>query len=146
MIRRYKPADMEGLLTTWWHATQQAHPFMTQDFLERERTNIRDIYIPNTETWVCLQENEVVGFASIIHHDGGIKEVGALFVEPACHGQGLGYDLMRQVTSLYAKLVLDVFEKNTLGRRFYDRFGFHEVKRHLHPETNEMLCRLVYPS
>lgn len=145
MIRRYEADDIDNLLDIWRRATQIAHPFMSDMFLQKEEANIRDIYIPNTESWVCVKEGVFAGFTSVIHHENGVDEVGALFVDPKYHGQGLGYALMQKVVALYPELILDVFEKNAIGRRFYKRFGFQDVKRYLHPQTNEILCRLAYP-
>ena len=37
---------------------------------------------------------------------------------------------------------LDVFKMNTVGRIFYEKYGFTMVSEHLHKETGFMLLRL----
>jgi putative acetyltransferase len=39
-------------------------------------------------------------------------------------------------------LELDVFEENSIGRRFYETYGFDLVDRHFHDETGQPLLRL----
>ncbi len=39
-------------------------------------------------------------------------------------------------------LELDVFEENTAGRSFYEKYGFRKVGTHLHEETGHTLLRL----
>ena len=46
VIRTYRPADLEELLGVWARASAVAHPFLDQDFLERERRKIPDVYLP----------------------------------------------------------------------------------------------------
>ncbi len=52
MIREFEETDLEDILEIWYQSTTLAHPFMGDAFLEKEAKNIRDIYIPNTKTWV----------------------------------------------------------------------------------------------
>ena len=139
IIRSYQDFDLNDLLTAWEHATKLAHPFLTKQFLEQEKLNIPNLYLPNADTWVVVDAEKVVGFMALIGN-----EVGALFVEPDYHGHGLGKALMDKAKSLHSKLVLDVFKENKIGRRFYDRYGFQLLEEKMHEETGNMLLRLVY--
>lgn len=84
MIRPYQDKDMKPLLDVWYAASSLAHPFLDEAFQKQERENIRNIYIPNTKTWVYLANKEVVGFISMINN-----EIGALFIRPDFHGKGI---------------------------------------------------------
>ena len=65
MIRAYESEDTNAILDVWFQASLIAHPFLHDSFLEKERENIQQIYLPNTKTWVYEQEGKVVGFISI---------------------------------------------------------------------------------
>ena len=53
---------------------------------------------------------------------------------------------MDKATSLHPVLVLDVFEKNGVGRPFYARYGFIQVSKQRDTTTGEILLRLRYDS
>lgn len=137
MIRKYQSDDVESILAVWEAASAIAHPFLSDDFMASERLNIRDIYLPNTETWVWEVEGGVVGFVSMIE-----SEVGALFVHPEYHGQGIGRSLVDHVGTTRDSLEVEVFKENRIGREFYDRYGFVFREEKLHEPTGHVLLRL----
>lgn len=138
-IRRYRPGDLDAVLDIWYEASLLAHPFLTQEFLESERRNIREIYMPEAETWVCVTEGRVRAFIALLGN-----EVGAIFAHPDHHGRGLGRALMDKAVDLRSELHLDVFKENAIGRAFYDRYGFHPRHEHVHEETGHTLIRMEY--
>jgi putative acetyltransferase len=89
------------------------------------------------ETTVYEIDDSVVGFLSLIGN-----EVGAIFVYRRFQGTGIGRALMDHARSVYPILELDVFEANSVGRRFYDIYGFAEVGRHTHEATGQTQIRL----
>ena len=139
MIRKYNPIDTDTIVNVFYQASLLAHPFLKSDFIEKEKKNIREIYLPNTETWVYFDQEKVVGFIAMMGN-----EVGAIFLLPEYHGKGIGSQLMNHVAQLHKTLEVDVFEKNSIGRAFYERYGFVFLEKHLHEETGEMLLRLRF--
>ena len=139
MIRAYQEKDIDQLLEVWYQASSLAHPFLTEDFLAKEKKNIREIYIPNTKTWVFIKEEKLEGFISMIGN-----EVGAIFVNPAKHGQGMGYQLMNHVKQFYHALEVEVFKENKIGRTFYDKYGFQILEEKMNEETGQLLLRMKY--
>lgn len=125
------------MLDAWYSASQVAHPFLSQDFFEQERRNIRDLYLPYSETWVFDLDGVVVGFMSLIGN-----EVGGIFVDSAFHRHGIGRALMDHARGTRDELELDVFKDNAVGRSFYEKYGFSQVGEHLHEETGLMQLRL----
>lgn len=116
MIRKYQHKDIEELLEVWFWSSSLAHPFLSDDFMEQERENIRNKWIPRSETWVYEHEGEVIGFISLIGN-----EVGGLFLTPNRHGQGFGRALMDHAKGIHNELEVEVFKENGIGRQFYDR-------------------------
>ena len=141
VIRPYAPKDLEDILSAWENASRLAHSFLTEEFLKQERVNITELYLPKSETWVVEVDSRVVGSISLLGN-----EVGGLFLQPAYHGRGLGRALMLKAVEQRGDLVLDVFEKNRIGRRFYDSFGFVITGEKIEEETGEKLLCLKYTS
>lgn len=137
MIRKYQPADCEDVLRVWEEATAVAHPFLSEEFLELERHNIPNVYLPNAETWVWVADEQVVGFISLLGN-----EVGAIFVAPGFHRSGIGLALMDRARALRGALEVEVFERNLLGRAFYAKLGFELMHRKVHDQTGFEVMRL----
>lgn len=139
MIRAYKKSDADAIVQVWYAASSLAHPFLEADFMEQEKANIREVYLPNTKTWVVTANDHIDGFISMISN-----EVGAIFVRPEKHGTGLGKKLMDHVSALHPELEVDVFKENKIGRAFYDRYGFEPMNERIHEPTNQMLIRMKF--
>ncbi len=139
MIRKYKVEDTDALETAWRNATKVAHPFLKEAFVEQEAEMLRKVYLPKAETWVVEDEGAPVGFVAIVG-----EEIGGLFLDPASHGKGLGRALVDHAIALNGPMWLEVFEKNLVGRRFYDRYGFVETGRSIHDATGEVLLKVAF--
>ena len=139
LIRPYVESDLEGVLSAWENASKLAHPFLTAAFQAKERYNIPNVYLPNTDTWVAEVEGVVVGFIALMGN-----EVGAIFVEPRLHGAGVGKALMDKAREIHRDLEVEVFEANSIGRRFYSGYGFEPLAEKHHQETGNKVLRLKY--
>jgi putative acetyltransferase len=138
-IRQYVKSDLEAVLSSWESATRLAHPFMTDEFLAQERKNTAEIYLPNTDTWVLEIDEEVVGFIALMGN-----EVGAIFLQPEHHGIGAGQVLMDKARELHGDLEVEVFAENTIGRKFYSKYGFKFPEEKRHEPTGQQILRLRY--
>ncbi|TWT42609.1 putative N-acetyltransferase YjaB [Thalassoglobus neptunius] len=136
-IRKYESGDVPAILKTWERATRLAHPFLEEDFLDQERKNIPELYLPNAVTWVAEVDGAVIGFIALLGN-----EIGGLFVEPSYHGTGIGRALVDKVQTDNGTLEVEVFSENSIGRRFYTRYGFVEMEEKLHELTGQKLLRL----
>lgn len=52
MIRPYRSKDLGDVLELWHQASRIAHPFLTEAFLEKERAEIAERWLPVAETVV----------------------------------------------------------------------------------------------
>ena len=141
MIRDFESKDTEAVVNVWRAATQVAHPFFANNFLEGEADNLRNIYLAHAATRVTEIDGRVVGFLAMIGH-----EIGGLFLDPDLHGQGLGRALVDDVAEVHGTLEVEVFERNAVGRRFYDSYGFRPVGSSTHAGTGETVLRLACPA
>lgn len=130
MIRPYTDNDLDAVLDVWYEASREAHAFLDEEFFAAERRAIADEYLPASETFVYQTDGRVVGSISMLGN-----RVGGLFVTPRYQGRGIGRALLHHVAVSRPFLELDVFEDNTIGRRFYDACGFRQIGRHIHEET-----------
>ncbi|MGJ8691464.1 MAG: GNAT family N-acetyltransferase [Thalassotalea sp.] len=139
LIRQYNASDINAVLKSWEEATRLAHSFMTDEFIAQERKNTREIYLPNTDTWVAEVNDEVTGFIALMGN-----EVGAIFLQPNLHGLGIGKMLMDKASELHQVLEVEVFKENTIGRNFYSKYGFKPIEEKIHEPTDQLLVRLKY--
>ena len=120
MIRPYESDQLDTLMALWLESTVSGHPFISESYWRESEPMVRDVYIPQSKTWVYLQEDILVGFISILDQ----KFIGALFVAPHYAGKGIGSQLLEFVQSRYPSLSLEVYQKNQRAVHFYHHMGF----------------------
>ncbi len=140
-IRQYIESDLDDVLSAWENANKLAHPFLKEEFVDQVRKDIPALYLPNADTWVIEDEdeNKVVGFIALIGN-----EVGAIFLQPEHHGKKLGKMMMDIAQQLNGDLEVEVFEKNSIGRKFYEQYGFKQIDEMDHEASGEHVLRLKY--
>lgn len=138
-IKPYQPQDEANLMQAWERANALAHPFLGAEFVAQVRHDIPALYIPNADTWVAAVDSKVVGFMALMGH-----EIGAIFLDPQFHGQGIGKALMDQAQKLYGDLEVEVFKDNHLGRRFYSAYGFQLLEQKFHEPSGQQVLRLKF--
>jgi putative acetyltransferase len=139
VIRQYAKYDLDDVLSSWENASKIAHPFLEESFLETERYNIPNLYLPNADTWVAEVDGKVVGFIALIGN-----EVGAIFLDPKFQGIGIGKSMMDKAQEIHGTLEVEVFKDNPIGRKFYDRYGFEFLAESIHEPTNQNVLRLKF--
>ena len=140
VIRRFRPDDADALVAIWEKASTVAHPFLDAAFVAREKHDLTTQHLHNAETWVLEANGCPAGFIALIG-----DEIGGLFVDPSHHGQGLGRTLVDYAVGIKGSLRVEVFEKNSIGRRFYQQYGFIELDSYDHESSGEVMLRLTMP-
>lgn len=139
MIREYTEEDIESTIAIWYGASTLAHPFLDSDLVQKIKKDMREIYLPNSKTWVFEENYKVVGFIGMIGN-----EIGGLFVAPEHHSKGIGTKLVNFVAAFNDDLEVEVFEKNFIGRSFYEKYGFRLMKEFFHEQTGQPVLRLNF--
>ena len=139
MIRKYTNKDNSKIIEIWQQASVLAHPFLEDDFVKKVKKDMKEIYLPNAETWVFEENNIIIGFISMIGN-----EIGGLFVLPNQHSNGIGTKLVDFIGKIHTELEVEVFKDNKIGRAFYDKYGFKKIKEFLHEETKHDLIRMKF--
>ena len=137
MIRKHTEKDIDEIIEIWYSASSLAHPFLEKAFMEKVKKDMRELYIPNAETWVFEENNSLIGFISMLDN-----EIAGLFVRPDHHSKGVGTQLVDFVREIHPELEVEVFEKNMIGRAFYDKYGFRQIKQYTHAESKCEVLRM----
>jgi len=138
MIRDFETEDTDAVVKVWMAATSVAHPFLADDFIKSEAGNLRNIYLVHAQTRVVESGGNVVGFIAMIGN-----EIGGFFLDPDLHGNGLGRAMVVDAARANGALEVEVFERNAVGRRFYDSYGFRSIGSSTHEATGETVLRLT---
>ncbi len=137
MIRKHVENDLDQIMKVWYESSTWAHPFLNSEFVEKVKSDMRSMYIPNSETWVYESDAKVVGFISMIG-----EEIGGLFVLQEYHSKGIETQLVNFVREFHDKLEVEVFKRNKIGRSFYNKYGFTPYKEFMHEPSGEVVLRL----
>jgi putative acetyltransferase len=140
MIRKFQKCDLEDVLDIWLEASIIAHDFIKSNYWISEISNMRYIYIPNSETYVYENENGICGFFSL--HE---KTLAAIFVKPNQQGKGIGSKLLKKAKELRKSLILAVYKENSKSVLFYRKAGFRFVKERIDENTGHPELIMQWP-
>lgn len=130
MIRKYRESDIEQILDIWLSASIKAHSFVGSEYWKSKVGEMRDVYIPASETFVFESEGQVVGFYSLYG-----DTLAAIFVSPSLQGKGIGSMLMNDAKSRRECLQLSVYSDNTPSINFYKQHGFISLVEQIDEHT-----------
>lgn len=141
MIRKIEPEEINDVLDVWITSSIQAHSFIDKEFWTSKIDAMREIYIPNSDTYI-FKENEITkGFFSL-HGD----TLAAMFVSPEFQGNGIGFKLMDKAKSLRSMLELTVYKENPKSIEFYKKCGFKTIKEKVDEHTGHIEILMKYNS
>lgn len=139
MIRKIDNTNIPALIVIWDKAASIAHHFLSDEFHQMVKKAMEEMYLPNSETWVYWENEQALGFVSMMGN-----EIGGLFVGPSHQGKGIGGKLVAHVAEMHPTIEVEVFEQNKIGRPFYEKIGFQPMKTFIHEPTQEKVIRLQY--
>jgi GNAT superfamily N-acetyltransferase/limonene-1,2-epoxide hydrolase len=130
MIKKFEPKETNDVLDIWLTASIQAHRFVDKEFWESKVDDMREIYIPSSETYVFQENNIVKGFFSL--HG---ETLAAMFVSPEFQHQGIGRKMIEKAKTLRSRLNLTVYKENTKSTGFYKNCGFEIIEEKIDEHT-----------
>ncbi|MGF1903339.1 N-acetyltransferase [Aliivibrio sifiae] len=119
MLRKYNNKDINQVLKIWLSTSITAHHFIEVEFWKSQLENMRNIYIPASETYVFERENMIVGFYSLYGN-----HLAAIFVSTKEQGQGIGTILITHAKQQRKQLSLSVYKENEASYQFYLKQDF----------------------
>lgn len=142
MIRDFEQQDMDSVVRIWLDASLIAHDFIPEDYWKGKSEELRELYIPNSKTFVYENESaELLAFISMKD-----QYIAALFVDPLEQGKGIGKQLLDFVKQLYQNLELDVYTENLDSVAFYKKHGFIIQEEGVEEGTGHKEYKMCYHS
>ena len=89
-------------------------------------------YLPNSETYVAIKNEEIVGFIAIVDN-----YLAALFVKIKLQRNGTGRFLLNYIKEARETIQLKVYVKNPDSIGFYLSQGFNILSEGIDKDTNE---------
>ncbi len=118
-IRASTPDDSTRICEIWQAAVSATHYFLKPDDAQAIAREVL-AFLPHAPLMLAVDDTGfILGF---MYLHGSHME--ALFVDPACHGQGVGRALVSHALLLHPTLTTDVNAQNAGAAAFYARMGF----------------------
>ncbi|WP_430734852.1 GNAT family N-acetyltransferase [Halodesulfovibrio aestuarii] len=140
MIRNFQQSDMEQVITIWLEASIQAHDFVAREFWESKSIDMRETYIPSSETYVYEEDGIIKGFIALYNNT-----VAALFISPSHQRHGIGSQLIAKSKEIRSKLELTVYKENHNSTTFYKKCGFKIMHEQIDTHTGYPELFMVFP-
>ncbi len=137
IIRKYVANDVDSMMDVWKKSSKIAHSFLPEEHFINEESEIRNVFLPVSDTWVAEINGKIVGFISMVDNS-----IGGLFIDPAHQRKGIGTALVNIFRDKFDTLEVEVFEKNMQGRKFYKKTGFVIKDTSIEESTKEVSLNL----
>lgn len=118
MVRKYRSADMDAVMSIWLEANIDGHPFINEDYWKGNYKAVKEM-LPQAELLVFESEGEIYGFIGLNRN-----HIEGIFVQSKHRSEGIGKELLETVKSEHDTLTLHVYRKNEGAIKFYLREGF----------------------
>ena len=118
-IRISNASDSLRVMQIWRNAVAATHHFLNPN--DRDEIEIEvSQFLPAAPLWLATDaEDKPLGFMLLDH-----AHMDALFIDPACRGQGIGKTLVEYALELHPNLTTEVNEQNEQAVGFYKHLGF----------------------
>lgn len=148
-ITRVQPGDLPAINRLWEASVRATHHFLKEEDIRFLVPLVKEAFAAH-ELW-CTRDDTGVPTAFLCVEGTNIE---MLFVAPENRGQGLGRRLTEHAITHFQATTVDVNEQNEQAVGFYERLGFHTVRRSeldptgkpfpiLHLELDPLICRVA---
>jgi len=141
VIRKYTPPDIDRIVAIWLSSSIEAHNFIEPGFWESKVSDMRDVYIPASETFVYESGGQIAGFYSL--HENNLA---AIFVAPDLQGKRMGTVLLDDAKQRRERLQLTVYKENVPSIKFYEKHGFIPLGEQVDEHTGHLELLMEYNS
>lgn len=131
-IRVYQTSDLDSIIQIWYSASIQAHDFIDTLYWETRQIEMKETYIPMSETYISEDNGEITGFLSLVD-----QKLAALFIDPAHQQLGNGQELLDFAKTIREELELNVYKENESAVTFYKKNEFTIKEELIDTETNQ---------
>lgn len=132
-IRKLESNDIKEVVELWYETSIQAHDFIPSDYWKENKEAMATEYLPDSETYLAINEGDIVGFISMVGN-----YLAAIFVQTNMQGYGIGKKLLNYVKERRATIQLKVYKENTNSVNFYKKQNFKILSENEEENTNEI--------
>jgi putative acetyltransferase len=132
-IRKMESHDIKKVVELWYETSLQAHDFISPDYWKENKEAMAGKYLPESETYLAMEEGNIVGFVSMIDN-----YLAAIFIKTDKQGSGTGKKLLNYIKERRATIQLKVYKKNSGSVQFYEKQGFKIRSENKEEITNEI--------
>ncbi|HBJ79695.1 MAG: N-acetyltransferase [Fusobacterium varium] len=133
MIRNLKNDDIDIVMELWKNSTIEAQNFIPDSYWLENYDNVKNNYLPNSDTYVYEEDGEIKGFVSLIEN----IFIGGLFIRVDSQREGIGSVILDFLKERNDKLQLTVYDKNERAMKFYLKSGFKILNTEIDKKTRE---------
>lgn len=133
MIRNLKNDDVDIVMELWKNSTIEAQNFIPDSYWLENYDNVKNNYLPNSDTYVYEEDGEIKGFVSLIEN----IFIGGLFIRVDSQRKGIGSVILDFLKERNDKLQLTVYDKNERAMKFYLKSGFKILNTEIDKKTRE---------
>ncbi len=133
MIRNLKNDDIDIVMELWKDSTIEAQNFIPDSYWLENYDNVKNNYLPNSDTYVYEEDGEIKGFVSLIEN----IFIGGLFIRVDSQRKGIGSVILDFLKERNDKLQLTVYDKNVRAMKFYLKSGFKILNTEIDKKTRE---------
>ncbi|MDH6457599.1 putative acetyltransferase [Fusobacterium sp. PH5-7] len=133
MIRNLRNDDIDIVMELWKESTMEAQNFIPDEYWLENYDNVKNNYLPNSDTYVYEEDGEIKGFVSLIEN----IFIGGLFLKVDCQRKGIGSKIIDFLKADHDKLQLAVYDRNVRAMNFYLKSGFKITNTEIDEKTNE---------
>lgn len=133
MIRNLKDNDIDKVMELWKESTMEAQSFIPDEYWLENYDNVKNNYLPNSNTYVYEEDGEIKGFVSLIEN----IFIGGLFLKIDSQRKGIGSKIIDFLKTEYDILQLAVYDKNVRAMNFYLKSGFKITNSEIDEKTKE---------
>lgn len=132
-IRKMESNDITKVVELWYETSLQAHDFISPEYWEKNKETMAKKYLPDSETYLAIEEGNIVGFISMIDN-----YLAAIFVQTDKQGSGIGKKLLNYIKERRATILLKVYKQNSNSVHFYENQEFKVLSENKEEITNEI--------
>ena len=131
MIRELRKVDINKVAEIWLDTNIKTHYFISAQYWKSNFELVKELLLQAT-VYVYEDKQEIQGFIGLSN-----EYIEGIFVSAEMQSQGIGKVLLNYAKDKRSKLLLNVYQKNTLAISFYQREGFEIQHSGLDEATGE---------
>ncbi len=138
-LRKCKANELDQLVELWYQVSLRAHDFIPAEYWYNAKKDMMEKYMPMAETYVLDEDDEIVGFVSMVDN-----YLAAIFISLEWQGKGCGKNLLNYIKEIRDEISLKVFVKNKKACQFYLKNGFQIKEELVDEDLNEAEYVMVW--